>query len=194
MKCWLWLVCFSCLLALSSARANLVTNGDFGTGNFNGWLVSNNADCGVTRDIESGDYYAFFQANGSTTYLFQQLATTAGANYTLSFSLAYSMADPLFTLSWGGIQLTNITTGFSSSLQVYTLSGIVASSASTPLVFSFAQENPGAEFELANVSVDLESATVPEPSTWVSGACAAVAMLATGTKFQVSRRLRSRNS
>src|SRR5262252_9352602 len=70
--------------------ANLVTNGDFETGDFTGWSVTHAATgSDIFVDIGPGPdptFGAFFGATGSDfDSISQTFATTPGASYTLSF-------------------------------------------------------------------------------------------------------------
>ena len=75
-------------LAAGPVRANLVSNGDFGTGDFQGWTLTGSGG-GVAIDTAApyfGNTYdaAFALANGGTTStLSQNIATTAGQSYSL---------------------------------------------------------------------------------------------------------------
>src|SRR5580698_3576063 len=72
------------------AMANLVTNGDFETGDLSGWTVVGNG-IGIDNVFpNSGTSDAAFGATSSDPdpgVLSQALTTTAGQEYTLSFAL-----------------------------------------------------------------------------------------------------------
>ena len=73
-------------IAGPAARANLVTNGNFATGSFAGWVSPVNPSIVIDRSFTPpGDNNdAAFTGSGT---LSQAIATVAGQAYTLSFSL-----------------------------------------------------------------------------------------------------------
>jgi hypothetical protein len=64
-----------------SARADLITNGGFETGDFTGWTTSGTPTVQSTFP-HSGSFDALFSVPGSIS---QSLATTAGQSYTIDF-------------------------------------------------------------------------------------------------------------
>ena len=73
------------LIITNSFGAQLIVNGDFASGNFNGWSASNMSISQNNNGIRalSGDaYFAYTGKNGS---LSQTINTVAGNAYTLSF-------------------------------------------------------------------------------------------------------------
>ena len=81
----------SAILISPEVRANLVVNGGFETASFFGWtqIGDTNFD-GVgpgPADAHSGFWSAFFGTDGATTTLSQNIATTAGQTYEVSFFL-----------------------------------------------------------------------------------------------------------
>jgi VPDSG-CTERM motif len=104
-----------------SARANLITNGDFETGNFTGWTViqappsETNISVGNTFNGEGPDHtqVARFGATGTNfDRISQTFATTAGAFYTLTFF--YQVGNPGqplppanngFDVLWNGVSI-----------------------------------------------------------------------------------------
>jgi hypothetical protein len=98
MKMWITVGCLTAALALPTAlRAdNLVSNGDFATGDFSTWVVTDATNSASLLYVTGGpgSYYASFGAyegvpGDLTTYdgISQVLSTTAGTQYTLSFWL-----------------------------------------------------------------------------------------------------------
>ena len=153
------------LFATGAARADLVTNGGFETGNFSGWDITN-TDPGydtVNQAVppQAGDWLASF--GGANSSISQTLTTVAGSNYKVSFWLMLE-TDPLgvdtpndFSFNFGaatGASLSN------ASAFGYTLfeATFIAAGASTDLTFNF---NQGPAFW----DIDSIQVTLPEPGS-----------------------------
>jgi hypothetical protein len=156
------------LLALGmtqSARANLVTNGDFETGDFTGWTQSGNTGfTGVSGTFagvppHGGANQAFFGPVGSHGFITQDVATTAGGSYVIEFSLHNFGGTPsYFSVNWDGASIYSVTD--SVGFDYATFSVIVfASSALTALQFEF-QQDPS-YFLLDDISVN-RAGSVPD--------------------------------
>jgi hypothetical protein len=181
---WFWPAALTCVFAISTANAqtiqpNLVGNGGFETGDFTDWTLSGNLEnYGVSSSAaHSGNYGAFFEAQGSQTFLSQQLPSMSGGTYTLDFWLQYAETDPnnLATVSWNNQQIYSSSDAPASGWIEFTFTGLTATSASTPLVFGFQQDAGALYFD----DVSVYPAPVPEPSTWCIGACG-LALLGAG--------------
>src|SRR5579875_1131823 len=114
-------------LAANSPAANLVTNGDFETGDLTGWTASTNAAnwsvfSAATspngKSPSSGTY--FVQAgcigddciNGTPAqqdFLFQDIATTPGDSYTLTFAFESSGTPMELEVLFGGDTVFDLT-------------------------------------------------------------------------------------
>ncbi|MDD5036348.1 MAG: hypothetical protein PHE55_16505 [Methylococcaceae bacterium] len=156
------------------AAANSVTNPGFELGGFTGWTTSAPAfGIGVdnnSSDVHSGIYGVYFGSNpGNPTtasILNQQIATTVGQQYALTFWLSEYQADDLggfFTASMGGNLLVNLIDVAQQDFTRYT-ANFTASSTTTLLEFQ-ALNLPGF-FGLDDVSViPTTSSPVSAPAT-----------------------------
>jgi hypothetical protein len=165
--------CIACVAALGfaadlpgTAKADLVVNGDFGTGDFTGWSLSGDSSYAYVSG-SPGDYAAALSTSGmGDGFLTQTLSTTVGQDYLVSFLLAGDGATPnSLVVSLGGttlVSLTDVPDTLSSPV-LYSFD-FTASSSSSLLQFDFV-DDPGYLY-VTNVSVN----AVPEPSTAVSAA------------------------
>lgn len=163
------------LLLSSSAFAtsNLVTNGDFETGDLTGWTASEPAldyihgvDADFYQAVTHVPHSGFVYYDGTMGHqgtLSQSLGTIAGAVYTLEFDLqrfsAYPPPDNQLTVTFAGHTVLDETNG-SNTWQHFSFTGLTASGASSLL--QFANRNENDYTELDNVSVIMTA--VPEPS------------------------------
>ena len=116
------------------AKANLITNGGFETGDFTGWTVVGQAF--VDGLPHSGAFAAEFGV--SSVSLTQSVTTTPGASYVVDFWLA-GVGDFLlgpFGVFWGGSNI--FSGGFSGFGYTEFTFTVTASSATTALQFSSA--------------------------------------------------------
>jgi hypothetical protein len=172
--------------AAASAQGNLVANGDFETGTFDGWTTSINGlyDGVDSGTPQAGTYAAFF---GSTTpsTISQSLNTVAGQTYWVSFWLQNeadvtgAVGPNSFAFNWNGNPVTAFTDAPAFDYTRYTFA-LDATGAATTISFSFMQETAFLDFD----SVDV--AAVPEPDSFALTALAG--LLAIGVS---SRRRRS---
>lgn len=93
-----------------SAKANLIVNGGFETGDFTGWTTGGNLSftgvAGVHNGVSphSGNFQAFLGPIGSNGFISQNLATVPGGHYVLDFSLQNDGGTPnYFSIIWGGV-------------------------------------------------------------------------------------------
>jgi hypothetical protein len=122
------------LLALGAqpAKANLIVNGGFETGDFSGWTVSaDSTGVGPAFYVfvpNSGTYFAFLGNIGGLGTLSQTVSDTAGQVYTLSMYLSSDGATPNeFKIQWNGTTLYDQTdlpnTSPSYNLLTFTVQG-----------------------------------------------------------------------
>jgi VCBS repeat-containing protein len=141
------------------AGPTVAVNGGFETGNLTGWFSSANVSA---ENLSLGGEFGIFAANlAGSGFLEQDVTTTAGQHYTLSFYLA---GDPeasstSFTAFWDGAQIlfqTNVALGFHQ----YTFDVVGdALDPTTQLFFDFSGDGTG-------ILVDQVSVTpTPGPAT-----------------------------
>ena len=94
------------------AKANLITNGDFETGNFAGWatLVQSDGNLSVTHGPGPNTTFgATFASTGSfPDFIIQTFATTPGTFYTLTFFyqvVSTGTANNEFDVFWNNISV-----------------------------------------------------------------------------------------
>jgi len=160
----------ACAFAFSgSARANLVTNGDFETGTFSGWTQFGDAgNDGVCNNVcpHTGTFGASFGAIGSDSGITQDILTIPGAHYTVSFfwrnrDFGEGFAPNDFSISFGG---TTLTSGTDIAPFPFTLFSADVIAAGTTSTLSFAFRNDPSFFGLDDVSVEAAVATTPLPA------------------------------
>src|SRR5437764_1247548 len=152
-----------------SARANLITNGGFETGDFSGWTVS-----GIDNDVvgsqpftlpHSGNFQALF-GSGSNS-ITQNVTTTPGSSYVVSFWLAADVShggSPSVSVNWSGSTIfsDSLTSSFGYTEYTFTVNAL---SDATPLQFQFSSIF-GNLFYLDDISVS--PAGVPDGGSSVS--------------------------
>jgi hypothetical protein len=148
-----------------TARANLVTNPGFETGDFTGWTqFGDTSFSGVAGTFDgqpphSGNFQGYFGPSGSVGGIDQTIATSPGT-YTIDFWLAQgpSSSTNSFYVSFNGVHLLDLTNSPPFPYTEYTFTG-TATGSSTVLEFGF--YNPPVYWYLDDVSVN----AVPEPGT-----------------------------
>jgi hypothetical protein len=167
---------------------NIVVNGDFETGDLTGWSVNAGANDPwqvLDADPIAGSYSAATGCAGTecvdvgdpsaAASLSQNLATTPGGVYTLTF-LENNGGEPEdLVVLWGGSVVLDLCPGSTGcgpgSGNLFTVAGLAATSDSTELTF-LGRDDPG-YIRLDNI--DVEPAGAPEPATSVTVALCALA-------------------
>jgi hypothetical protein len=169
-----------CALALAiltacSAAFAQVNNGSFETGDFTGWTVSGDSAFAGVCDVstcaggfapQDGNFAAYFGPVGDTATISQNIATTPGDSYSLSFYLANPVGGTpnYFNVTFGSSSFSFSNFGVAFGWQQFTLT-TVANGSETPLSFTF--RNDPSYWFLDNVTVSQSGGTVPEPGTIV---------------------------
>jgi hypothetical protein len=142
------------LLVGGSANANLITNGDFSTLDITGWTLTG----GEFSDASTG----FFREYDNTGWavLSQDIATSSGASYDLSFdTYATQIAgnDFAWVIDSGALNMITPTTAWVTNTGSFTATG-----GTTNVAFYMATDHGTGIWGLDNVSV---TEAVPEPAT-----------------------------
>ena len=152
-----------------SARANLITNGGFETGDFSGWTVfgPDNAVVGPTpfTSPHSGNFQAIFGFGDNS--ISQNVTTTPGSSYVITFWLAANVREggsPSISVNWGGSNIFSESFTTPSGYTEHTFT-VNASSPATQLQFQFSSIF-GNVFYLDDISVT--RAGVPDGGSTVS--------------------------
>lgn len=121
--------------------SNLVHNGGFETGNFNGWAISGNTGYTNVNTLEhSGHYAAHLGPIGSDGFLTQHISTAAGQSYVLDFWLQHDGGSGNdFSVLWNGAALLSLNEVSGQSYTHYTYE-VTATSSTTDLVFEYRQD------------------------------------------------------
>lgn len=180
------------LHASATPITNIVNNGGFETGNFNGWTQGGNTDfTGVDNfSAHSGNFGAFMgptsdgKGGGGPGTLSQNLTTVIGASYELSFfmygengseSLDGGFGSVEFQAFWNGAMIFD-TTNPPTSYQQFSFLNLTATATSTELKFVF--ENDPSFFHLDDVVAGLSGSSVPETLSTIWLALPVVGMFA----------------
>ncbi len=171
--------------AMKAATANAyylgpipVANGSFATGDFTGWTISGNTGATSWYFVNNDGLslspaapsatYAQFGSTGFPTFISQNLSTTPGQLYSVSFWVANdapaSMGFNQFLVLWNGtIEAPSIENGNAFDWTRYTYTAM-ATGTSTPISFSF--QNEASVFDFTKVT----AAAVPLPAAlWFFG-------------------------
>lgn len=163
------------VLSFGMAAVAQVNNGSFESGDFTGWTVSGDTAFVGVCDVsncpggfapEDGNFAAYFGPVGDTATISQNIATTPGDSYALSFYLANPVGGTpnFFNVTFGSSSFSFSNFGVAFGWQEFTLTTL-ATSSETPLSFTF--RNDPSYWFLDNVSVSQSGGTVPEPGTIV---------------------------
>jgi hypothetical protein len=163
----------------STGAANIVLNGNFGTGDYTGWTLSgdSSSDYVTTGKLSGSSYQAALTTNASDNgYLTQTLAITAGQQYQLSFLLAGDGATPnSFSASLGGTALDNLS-NIGDTLPAGTSYSYTYTATASSTALQFTDDDAPGYLYLSNVSVT--PTAVPEPASIMAiGIPAAMALL-----------------
>lgn len=165
------------ILMAGTAKAgpNLVLNDSFQTGDFTDWSLTGNTTFSSVVSGGPDGHFAQLGPAGSDGHLTQQIATTAGDTYAVSFvlgTLPTVVIDNDFSATFGGHTLLSLVNVPNQDFTSYSFT-VTATGASTDLGFAF--RNNISYSDLTGISVvDLSSsiAPAPEPSTLVSAGIA----------------------
>jgi len=162
-------------LALGSAgpvrAVNLVTNGDFETGDFTGWTLSGNTfftlvDCGtIVVSPHTGECAAALGAIGSDNSLSQTIPTVLGGTYLLSFwETSDGFTPNVFQANWGGSPVLGPVIDDPAHDYIHYTYTLVASTASTTV--EFLNRNDPGFLGLDDVRIEDQGVNaVPEPAS-----------------------------
>jgi hypothetical protein len=185
-----WFVCLTMLFGGAAAHANLVVNGNFASGNFSPWTVTETGtggsprDFGVTDGVDvpsgsgiavpnTGDTYgAYFNPGGGIMDLSQTVTIPTTGSYTLTFALktATPPDQDMLTIYLGGAPVPVFSTIINPPTP-YAQFNTVVSAQAGPQVIDF-QFTPGASAMFLDDVSMYAGAAVPEPSTLMAGVLA----------------------
>jgi hypothetical protein len=172
---------FAILQSAPAQAANLVSNGDFETGDFTGWTVNANST-GVGSGA-NGTNTAFLGNVGGLGSLSQILTTVVGETYTLSYDFLSDGGTPnQFQVQVNGTILFDQTNIPAQAFTPYSFN-FVGTGVDT---IQFNERNDPSFLQLDNVVVDV--AAVPEPFTIVGSLVGGTAALRMRKKLKSSNK------
>lgn len=161
------------LCASPLAHANsIVLNGGFSQGSTgwtynpssdSPWSFSNNGSYSYASPGCTGANCIAPDSNPHSAFLYQDLATTPGASYTLSFAYADAGIPSELKVLFGKNVAADLSNNGPTGLTVYTVSGLVTTSAVTQL--EFLARDDASFNQLTSVSVTRTPTETPEPSS-----------------------------
>jgi len=160
-------VVLAALVSAAPARADLIVNGGFETGDLGGWsvaLAGVGSDLSVAAGAHTGSFAAYFAADASQyDSISQVLATTAGQSYLVEFWL-YNIAfgDDSLRVSWEGATVLDLTP-VATELENYLKFSFVVVAGASGSEFRIGAFDDSAALGIDDVSVT--PLAVPEPSS-----------------------------
>lgn len=158
------------VFASPALAQNLVVNGDFQTGNFNGWTKSGDQSLSdvVANNATSNTTPLWRVGSTNLTYISQTLNTLTGSAYNLSFDW-YNTATTgeEITVDFNGVTVFGSSNTAHSWNSPTVISGLLATGPST--VLRFGARNLPSFTRFDNISVaaaTIATPSVPEPGTW----------------------------
>ena len=170
-----------------SGGQNLVVNGSSETGAFTGWTLSGNVaplsygpQTFLINTAQSGQSAAGLGPVGSDGTLSQDIQTTAGQHYTLSFWLANASGGPNdFTATWNGQALLALVDESAQGYTEYTFD-VVGTAPTSHLEFDFRQDP--SYWSLDSISVTpVATATIAAGATLELASASSTAVTFTGS-------------
>jgi hypothetical protein len=163
-------------MGLPQARADLIVNGGFETGDFTGWTTGANSFSQyiVTSPVHSGNHAAQIAGYSfDPDTLSQTVTTTPGQTYDLSFWRDVAGGGPteLFDVYWDGNQVFSELNPGAQPYQQFSVN--VVGTGSDTVLFKVAND-PSYTY-LDDVSLTPLAAAAPEPSNLFFGAIAGLA-------------------
>lgn len=178
---------FALLHSTPAQAVNLVTNGDYETGDLTGWTNTSGVQFVATNNVGGNNTnIAFFGSVGSLDFISQTVTTIAGQNYSLSYDFFSNGSTPnQFQVQVNGTTLFDqIDIPVQTAFTPYSFN-FVGTGSDT---IQFAGRNDPDYLYLDNVVVDRAAATaVPEPFTIIG------TLIGGTTAMRMRKKLKSTN-